>query len=132
MEHQNPVSETLHGPVRAACNVPLGFVHLLTITFWCQALSVCVCACVCIRCRPALNTLTQVSFCFFLLLFFLKNSQHIYILQLWHFFLIFLNNMLIFFFPSIGSQTLASSLSCQETQQAAVMPLRALRECLRV
>lgn len=126
MEHQNPVSETLHGPVRAACNVPLGFVHLLTITFWCQALSVCVCVYTMSTCLEYINS----SVFLFLFLFFLKNSQHIYILQLWHF-SFFLNNMLIFF-SSIGSQTLTSSLSCQETQQAAVMPLGALRECLRV
>lgn len=75
------MSETLHGPVRAACNVPLGFVHLLTITFWCQALSVCVCVYTMSTCLEYINS----SVFLFLFLFFLKNSQHIYILQLWHF-----------------------------------------------
>lgn len=46
--------ETLHGPVRAAaCNVALGFAHLLTITCWCQALRECVST----SCNPALNSL---------------------------------------------------------------------------
>lgn len=125
MEHQNPVSETLHGPVRAACNVPLGFVHLLTITFWCQALSVCVCVYTMSTCLEYIKCLF-VSFSFL----FKEQSAYLYLTAL-AFFLFFLNNMLIFF-SSIGSQTLTSSLSCQETQQAAVMPLGALRECLRV